>query len=334
MPTVSIIVPCLNEERTIAKLLAAIYAQDFPRADLEVIITDAQSTDGTRAAIAAFQSAHPDLAIKLIENPRRLIPAGLNIAIAAAQGTTILRLDAHCIPQLDYISRSLVGLDAGRGWVVGGVWDLQPGNPGWLAESIAIAAGHLLGAGDALYRLGGTARAVDTVPFGAFRKDLVSKLGGFNESLHANEDYEFNTRVRQAGGVIWLDPAIRSTYFARPTLGELARQYFRYGYWKWRMLRRYPGSLRLRQALPPLFVLSLLVLPIASLFWPGFLWLLLCELAAYALLLLSAGLIESLKAKQIKYLLGIPLAIATMHLSWGLGFLGSLVSPSSSKANS
>jgi hypothetical protein len=162
------------------------------------------------------------------------------------------------MPYPDYIERSVADLQAGFGENVGGTWEIQPGAQTWVAQSIAAAASHPLGVGDALYRHTDRAAHVDTVPFGAFKRELLALIGFFDESLLTNEDYEFNARIRRSGGKIWLDPSIRSVYFARPTLAKLARQYTRYGFWKWRMLRRYPETLRWRQALPPLFVFSLI----------------------------------------------------------------------------
>jgi glycosyltransferase involved in cell wall biosynthesis len=327
MPQASIIVPCLNEERTITKLLQAILLQDFPPDELEVIIADGLSNDSTRERIADFQAAHKNLHLCIIDNVSRSIPAGLNLALKSAKGEYVVRLDAHCVPQPDYISKCIAALKDERGWNVGGVWDIKPGAETWVAESIAIAASLPLGVGDALYRFTDRAGEVDTVPFGAFRRDLIKKIGGFDEKLYSNEDYEFNTRIRLAGGKVWLDPSIRSIYFARPALSELARQYARYGYWKARMLRRYAKTIRLRQALPPLFVLSLITLPIVSFVSPWGLWLLLFEVVSYLLILFSAGLREALEHRKVQLILGIPLAIATMHVSWGAAFLWSLVTP-------
>lgn len=326
MPSVSIIVPCFNEEATITELLEAIYAQTYPRAELEVVLADGMSTDSTRAHIEEFKRTHADLDVRVIDNPARSIPAALNLAIAAARGKTIVRLDAHSSPQPDYVARCLAALDAELGWNVGGVWEIRPGRANWLAKGIALAAAHPLGVGDARYRYTTQAGAVDTVPFGAFRRSLIERIGGFDESLQSNEDYEFNTRIRRAGGQVWLDPAIRSAYYARPTLVALARQYARYGYWKLRMLRRYPGTLRLRQAIPPLFVLSLLVLiPLAAL-WPPARWLLGVEMVSYGLLLLGVAAQKALQHRQLSLLVSLPLAMMTMHLSWGAAFLGSLIS--------
>jgi GT2 family glycosyltransferase len=129
------------------------------------------------------------------------------------------------------------------------------------------AAVHPLGVGDAQYRRATTATEADTVAFGSFRRSLVDKIGYFDETLLVNEDYEFNARIRASGGRIWIDPSIRAVYFSRPNLKLLARQYFSYGYWKFRMLQRYPGTLRWRQALPPVFVFGLLMLLLGSVFW-------------------------------------------------------------------
>lgn len=324
-PSVSIIIPCYNEEGTIVKLLEAIYAQTYPRATLEVVIADGLSTDATRARISAFSSSHPDLPICVVDNLKKVIPAGLNCALAKAQGEVILRLDAHSMPHPDYIERSVTDLEAGLGENVGGVWEILPGAQTWMAGSIAAAAAHPLGVGDALYRHAVKATEVDTVPFGAFKRELLAIVGLFDETLLTNEDYEFNTRIRNSGRRIWLDPAIRSMYFARPTLPALARQYARYGYWKWQMLRRYPSSLRWRQGLPPLFVLSLLVGTILALFSSFFRTLLAGEILLYALILFAAGCQAALQRKKPGFVIGIPLSIATMHITWGAGFLWSII---------
>src|SRR5512135_1427546 len=165
MPSVSIVVPCYNEKDTICKLLEAIYMQTFPRPDLEVVIADGMSTDGTRDQIAAFADAHPDLHIAVTDNFSRSIPASLNCALQEAQGEIILRLDAHSMPYPDYVERSVADLETGLGENVGGVWEIHPGSKTWVAQSIAAAAAHPLGVGDALYRHTTKAAQVDTVPF-------------------------------------------------------------------------------------------------------------------------------------------------------------------------
>jgi succinoglycan biosynthesis protein ExoA len=325
MSSVSVIVPCFNEEKTIFLLLDALYAQTFPRDQMQVIIADGMSTDQTREQIVGFQQEHTDMRLKVVDNPAGTIPAGLNCAIAAASGEYIVRLDAHSVPQPDYVSGCINALEQGRGDNVGGVWEIRPRGDGWQARSIALAAAHPLGVGDAFYRYADRAQPVDTVPFGAFRLSLIKKIGGFDESLLSNEDYEFNTRLRKAGGTIWLDPEIRSVYFARRTFMELARQYWRYGYWKARMLRRYPETIRWRQALPPLFVLSLIICMLLWFWFPLAGWVFVLELAAYASILLLTGIQMSIEHHGIYYVIGVPLSIAIMHLSWGSAFLWSML---------
>jgi succinoglycan biosynthesis protein ExoA len=337
LPRVSIIVPCRNEQNTICLLLDAIHAQTYPRDRMEVVIADGLSTDQTRQRITDFQAQHPDLNVQVIDNPQRNIPAGLNRAIAAAQGELIVRLDAHSVPRPGYVAGCVASLQQGLGDNVGGVWEIYPGGAGWQARAIAVAAAHPLGVGDAHYRYTETPQQVDTVPFGAFPRSLIDRIGPFDENLLSNEDYEFNVRVRQAGGKVWLDPEIRSTYFARASYLDLARQYSRYGYWKARMLRRYPGTLRWRQALPPVFVLSLLVLLILSIWLPIARWIIVIESTIYILILSLVGLQTAmtykaaadrsphLQGRDWSLLPGVPLAIATMHLAWGSAFLWSMI---------
>jgi len=324
LPTVSVIVPCYNEQTTIRQLLEAIYGQTYPRAKMEVVIADGLSEDATRDEIAGFQREHPDLVLRIVDNTARTIPSAINCAIQAARGETVIRMDAHSQPYPDYVERCLSALDAGLGDNVGGVWEIKPGGKSWMAESIAAAAAHPLGVGDAGYRIGVRASAVDTVPFGAFRRTLIDRIGLFDETLLSNEDYEFNARIRRSGGRVWLDPEIVTVYYARSTLRDLARQYWRYGYWKFRMFRRYPGTLRWRQALPPLFVVSLIGLLLLS-WWPLAGWLLALEVTMYFSVLLLAGVLSSLRQRKINLCIGLPLSIATMHLAWGGGFLWSMI---------
>jgi succinoglycan biosynthesis protein ExoA len=325
MNRVSVIVPCYNEQATIRLLLDAVYQQSYPRNEMEVIIADGLSTDRTRDEIEAFQKEHPDLHIRIVDNTKRIIPAALNCAIEAATGDIIVRLDAHAVPDKDYVARCAAALESGVGDNVGGVWDIKPGGKSWIAESIAAAAANPIGVGDARYRYTTQAGLVDTVPFGAFKRSLVERIGKFDESLLTNEDYEFNARLRQSGGKIWLDPAIHSVYFARPDLAALARQYWRYGFWKYKMLQRYPATLRWRQALPPLFVLSLVVWGILAIGFQFARIALGLELLVYLIVLTAVAVQLAVSRRQWLYLIGVPLAIAAMHLSWGAGFLWSLV---------
>lgn len=323
LPFVSIIIPCYNEEATIHKLLEALRVQTYPLAQMEVVISDGFSTDGTRDVIAGFKKQNADLSVRVVDNKAKTIPSGVNQAIRESSGEILIRLDAHSMPIPEYVARCVEAHQAGKGDNVGGVWEIRPGADTWVAESISFAAAHPLGVGDAMYRLNAKAGAVDTVPFGSFRRELIQKIGAFDESLLANEDYEFNTRVREAGGTVWLDPAIRSVYFSRSTFGKLAGQYWRYGFWKFKMLKRYPHTLRWRQALPPVFVLALLTLIVLSLGLTVARVLLALQLFVYFFVLGLAGLRLAMKTRKGFLFWGLPFAIATMHIAWGMGFLWS-----------
>ena len=324
-PSVSIIVPCFNEQATIGALLAAILGQTYPVERLEVLIADARSTDGTREEINRFRAQHPTLRLEIVDNEKRTIPSGLNRAIQASSGDVIVRLDAHSIPISQYVELCVRALDSGAGDSVGGLWSIVPGADTSIGRAIAAAAAHPLGAGDAVYRVGGTARAVDTVPFGAYRRGLLARVGDYDEQLLTNEDYELNFRIRHAGGRVWLDPEIRSEYVARATLGALARQYWRYGFWKFRMLVRHPRSIRWRQSVPPLFLLGLSALAAGSVIWGAARTAFLAVLAVYAAALLAAGIEIGVTRRDARLVPASAAALATMHFSWGGGFLASMV---------
>ena len=321
----SIIVPCYNEEKTISLLLDALSRQTYPISRMEVIIADGLSTDTTRKRIFDFLENHQDLQVKVVDNPKRTIPTAVNKAVQHSSGVFVVRLDAHSIPESSYVDLCVNALKNGIADCVGGIWEIVPGDKSWMARSIAAAAANPIAVGDAHYRFTNKAAYVDTVPFGAFRKDLFIKLGGFNENLLSNEDYEFFTRIRKNKGRIWLDPAIRSTYFARKDLLSLSRQYWRYGFWKVKMLKQFPDTLRWRQALPPLFVLGILSLAFLSMFNKMFLRILLGLLFFYFLILFAASIKTSILRKDTSLVAGMPLAILCMHTSWGSGFLYSII---------
>jgi succinoglycan biosynthesis protein ExoA len=323
MPSVSIIVPCYNEQETIRQLLEAIDQQTYPREDMEVVIADSFSSDNTLGEIKTFQTTSPGLKITFFENGGHSIPSALNAAIKASRGEYIIRMDAHCIPIKDYVRLCVENQDAGLGDIVGGVWEIKPKYDHWICRSIASAAAHPLGAGNAKYRIGANAGEADTVPFGSFKREVVERIGGYDEKLLSNEDYEFNTRLRKGGGKIYLDPAIRSVYFPRSSFRELARQYWRYGFWKSRMLRSYPETLLLRQAASPLFVLSLAILAPLSIFWNIARLIFTFEMALYAFIVFLGAIKVAGKQRDPSLLFGFPIAILTMHIFWGSGFLWS-----------
>ncbi|MHB8134281.1 MAG: glycosyltransferase family 2 protein [Anaerolineaceae bacterium] len=318
---VSIIIPCLNEEQHIGGVIQAIAMQTFPQKKMEIIIADGGSSDKTINIIQEAQQIYPELMIKIIENPARIIPAALNRAIKASEGEIIVRMDAHAIPDRQYIEYSVQNLQEKKGANVGGLWIIKPGNSTWIAKSIAFAASHPFGVGDAKYRYSLEPAYVDTVPFGAFNRSLFNQIGLYNEELMTNEDYELNMRIIKSGGKIYFDPKIKTEYYARSTLFALAKQYWRYGYWKFQMLRKYPDTIKFRQAIPPIFVLALIFLMILSVFINKIFFIFYLVLLVYGLTLIVGVVPIFMKQKKFYLFLGIPLAIITMHIFWGTGFL-------------
>jgi len=337
--TVSVVIPCYNEERFIGKALENL-AEQYPPEDYEIIVVDGMSLDQTRKVVAEFQRSHPELSVSMVDNPAGTIPHALNLGIAAASGEIIARIDAHAAPSSGYIRRCVEVLSEGNGAVVGMPCFVRPAEDTVTARAIAIGVSHRFGIGDAKYRLGAepaaegaTQEVVDTVAFACFRKSLWTELGGFDEKLLTNEDYDFNYRVRLRGEKVLLDRSERCDYFARATLPKLASQYFRYGAWKARMIRQRPRSIKLRQLVAPVFVGSIVFLTALGL-WRSIAWAVLAlEGATYftAALLFAFQSTRS-KGEKFSVMLAMPLVFFTIHLSWGMSFWWGLVtSPSGSR---
>lgn len=247
----------------------------------------------------------------MVRNPSGSTPAGLNAAIARTTGEIIVRCDARSTLPPDYVSNAVRALGDSSADNVGGM-QVPVGETGW-ERAIAAAMSSRWGAGDARYRVGGVAGPAETVYLGVFRRDALQRVGGFDETFARTQDYELNHRLIASGGVVWFDPRLRVEYRPRGTLGALARQYFEYGRAKRQFRRKHPGSLRWRQWAPPTLVVILAVSLIISVWWP---WALVVS-AVYGLAVGVAGVLGDASAWRTA------LALATMHVSWGLGFLTS-----------
>ena len=316
---VTVVVPMRNEELYIAKCLRSIAEQDYPKDGLEVLVVDGLSDDRSREIVEEFRQEHPF--IRLLDNPRRIIPAAMNIGIKEAEGEVIIRVDGHCRLAPDYISQCVRYLEERGAACVGGPIESIGQTP--MARTISLAMSSPFGVGDAYFRYSQKERYVDTLAFGAYRRQVFDQIGLFNEALTRNEDYDLNYRLRQVGGKIFLTPAIKSFYYTRSTLGQLWAQYFWYGFWKVQMLRKHPRSVRVRQLVPPLFVLILLLSGALSAISSLAAWVFALVVASY--LSLSLAFSFSIAARKgWRYLPILPVIFACLHLSWGLGFLYSL----------
>jgi len=317
--SVSIVIPCRNEAKWISGCLESIARNDYPKNQLEVLVVDGMSDDGTGAIVASFAAAHPY--VRLLENPRRTTPAAMNIGIAAAQGAVIMRMDAHSEYPANYISKLVYWLGQSGADDVGGLWMMHPPGATLTARAITLGVSHLFGVGNAHYRIGAAEPVwVDTVPFGCYRREVFDRIGPFDEELLRNQDIEFNLRLRKAGGSILLVPEVVSYYHPRDSLRKLWRTHFQNGYFNPLVIRKMGWHVTLRQLIPPLFVLVLLA---SGLLAPWSTWALILFTAlvtAYAIPLVGFSL-AGIFQHGLRCGLLLPLVFISLHFANGLGAL-------------
>ncbi|HVH68407.1 MAG TPA: glycosyltransferase family 2 protein [Gemmatimonadales bacterium] len=262
-PFVSLVIPCRNEAAYVGPLLDSILANEYPHDRLEVLIVDGMSDDGTRDVIAAYRRRYP--VIEMLDNPKRITPCALNLGIGRARGAIIMRMDAHANYPPNYVAGLVDWLERTGADYVGGAWVTLPADATPTARSIAAVLAHPFGIGDSHYRLGtNEVREVDTLPFGAFRRELFDRVGLFDEELVRNQDEEFSFRVLRAGRRILLVPGVVSSYYARRSLRQLARMFYQYGLYKPLVALKIGRIMTLRQVVPGAFVLSLLMTAFAA----------------------------------------------------------------------
>ena len=280
-PRVSVVMPVRNEARYIARNLEAVLAQDYPADRLEVLVADGRSDDATRdvvrdviarttrrAAAGGETGADGASPVVLVDNPERVMPAGANAAIRRASGELILLLGGHASLPPNYVRACVECLNATG--ADGASGSLESVGEGWVGETIAAAMSSPFGIGNSGFRTEGSGepRVADTLPFPLFKRSVYERIGLYNPRMIRHQDYEFNFRLRTAGGRLTLLPALRATYHVRPSLKGLWRQYWQYGIWKGRFVRRYPHSLKPRHLAPALFALALPLSGLVALMWP------------------------------------------------------------------
>jgi glycosyltransferase involved in cell wall biosynthesis len=302
-----------NEASSITECLHSILANTIPGGEIEVLVFDGESTDGSAEVVRNVVAQ--DQRVRLCDNPERLQAAAFNRGLALARGEFLVRMDAHTLYAPDYLAECIRLLDETGAAGVGGVQ--QPTGRTRIGQAIAAAVSSRFAAGDAKYRHSDSPAWVDTVYLGAWRTATLRAIGGMNPAWAVNEDYELNVRLRAAGGRMYLSPTIRSTYFVRGSLPKLAHQYLRYGFWKVRTLIAHPRSVRWRQLVAPAFVLSLLATPLLV-SWLGPLGAL--HLGAYLIANLAASGITAASSSW-RNLPVLPVIFFLIHASWGTGFL-------------
>jgi glycosyltransferase involved in cell wall biosynthesis len=321
LPLVSVIMPVRNEANYIARSLQAVLAQDYPARRMEIIVADGCSTDDTVACVRALQATHPNL--HLVDNPGRIAPTGLNAALAHASGEIIVRVDGHCEIATDYVRRAVEHLLRDEVDGVGG--PLETVGETARSRMIARAMSSPFGVGGSAFRtVSDKTMLTDTVAFPAYTRSIIERAGHFDEELVRNQDDEYNYRLRKLGAKILLATDVRCRYYSRSSFRSLWRQYFQYGFWKVRVMQKHPRQMQLRHFVPPAFVAALLLSLLAAPFTRAGLWLFLLVYGSYLLVNLGAALSVARQSGSEKaYLL--PAAFATLHVSYGAGFLLGLV---------
>ena len=311
-PGVSVVLPILNEERYLDGAISAILAQRY-RGPLEVILALGPSTDKTNEIAAAL--AARDSRVVLVENPSGRTAAALNRAIAAAQYSIICRIDGHAEILPTYIDSAVRVMGETGAVNVGGI--MAASGVGAFERAVATAMRSPLGVGAARFHVGGKPGPADTVYLGVFNKEALLAVGGYDERFTRAQDWELNFRLRQAGGTIWFDPELVVTYRPRPNLRALSKQYFEYGRWRRAVSRNHKGTINFRYLAPPVTVaitaLSLILGATVNtfLFLPAGLYLLGNLVGSFVI------------GRDIKEKIMLPAILATMHFSWGIGFLTS-----------
>lgn len=319
---VSVILPCRNEAAYIGRALDTLIATEYPHDRLEVLVMDGRSDDGTREIVERYSERYPW--IRLLDNPRSIVPTALNLGIQAARGDIIVRVDAHALYPPHYIPRLVAALETTGAWNVGGPVMVLPSGKGAIARAIAIALAHPFGVGNSWFRIGTPEpRWVDTVAYGCWRRATFETIGLFDEELVRDQDEELNYRLAAAGGRILLLPGAASYYYARPTPRLAGRMLYQYGYFKPLVAWKLGRIATFRQLVPPAFVAALalgaLLFPLVHALRIPYLGMLLCY---------ATGILASMAGQVRKH--GIRTAVAlgmvfpVLHVAYGSGFLQGL----------
>jgi glycosyltransferase involved in cell wall biosynthesis len=318
LPLVTVIVPCRNEGRWIGPCLESVLGNDYPQDRLEVLVVDGLSDDGTQEVVQSFASRFPQL--RLVPNEKKITPAALNLGIAAARGRVVVRMDAHVEYPRDYISSLVELLEKSGADNVGGVCRTLPANDSTIARAVAFGMSHPLGVGNSHFRIGSAGeRWVDTVPFGCYRREVFDRIGLFDEELVRNQDDELNLRLIKHGGRILLSPQVVCKYYARDSLPKLWRMYYQYGYFKPLVARKLGGVMTVRQLLPPLFVLCLIVTALAAP-WSQLGLLAFAAVTGSYLLAIGAAAAAAVPRIGWKPAAAMFAVFPTLHLSYGCGY--------------
>ncbi|GAB3156695.1 glycosyltransferase family 2 protein [Microbispora hainanensis] len=305
--------PVLNEERHLRDAVRQVLEQDY-EGPLEVVISVGPSHDRTQEVADAI--AAEDRRVVVVPNPTGRTPNALNAAIAASRNPIVARVDGHAILPRDYLRTAVETLEQTGADNVGGIMAAEGITP--FEQAVACAMTSKIGVGNARFHTGGEAGPADTVYLGVFRRSALDRVGGYDEHFLRAQDWEMNHRIRETGGLVWFQPRMRVTYRPRPNVRALAKQYFHYGRWRRVVSRTHQGTINLRYLAPPAAVAAMaLGLVVSPFFLPGLI------IPGGYLLAILAGSVLTGRGLPGAALVRLPVVYATMHVSWGTGFLTS-----------
>lgn len=316
----SIIIPIRNEENYIVKCIDSLLRQDYSSDKMEFIFVDGISTDCTKDIIQNYANKYPSI-IKIFDNPHKTVPFAMNIGIKNAKGKYIIRMDAHSEYACDYISKCMYYLSRTKAANVGGPMVAKFKSS--LQEVIAASYSSKIALGGGRFHDENYEGYADTVYLGAFRKDVLFKIGLYDEKFTRNQDDELNFRLIQSGEKIFITPKIRSTYYPRDTYRKLFSQYYQYGWWKVAVLRKHGKVARFSHIIPGIFILFLLLGGIMVWSIPSFMSAYFSVLFIYLMLLFYAAS-SNQKVNNLKKRLRLIWVIFVLHSSYGLGFIAGI----------
>ncbi|MCF7955125.1 MAG: glycosyltransferase family 2 protein [Phycisphaerae bacterium] len=318
---VSVIIPIRNEEKFIGKCLDSFLPQIESRDDIEILCVNGRSTDKTQEVIDGYSKLNNH--IKTIDNPDKIVPTGLNVAIRSSSAKYIMVVGCHAEYAPDYIAKCLEVIQRTNADQVGGYLKTLPGQNTKNGNVIAAATSCIFGIGNSKFRMEGPEQEVDTVPFGMYRREVFDKIGLYDERLVRNQDIELNKRLLKANGKIVISPEIKLSYFNRATYSGLWQQAFNNGLWNPYTIWLTGGGLSVRHFVPMVFVLSLIIFAIASCFYWPISFLLLADVLAYsslaAIMAIKVAAKDKVSAAKVLW------AFLTLHIAYGLGSLWSVI---------
>lgn len=325
-PFVSIIIPMRNEEKYIIKCVLSFINQDYPENRFEIIVVDGCSQDNSVTIVTELMKFHKN--VKVFKNHKKITPIALNIGVKNAKGDFIIIFSAHGFADQKFISNNIKIHSTKTVDCVGGTITTIGDN--FQSKIISLAQSSIFGVGNSLFRTSQKAQYVDTVAFGSYPKEIFNKIGGFDELLIRNQDFEFNHRIIKNGGKIYLDPSIKSYYYARSSIKKLFVQYLKYGFWKVRVIFKHADAFRIRYQIPALFVLLLIIFSILSLFHNLFIYLLITIILAYLFVIIFVSFYLSVKSRFMNIFL-LPFTFCALHFGFGIGFLIGIITLSYKK---